>query len=52
MSIAAFIIGLLVWFSVPAFFKRNVGGERWRMIKTVGKWAGIFVIISGIFHGI
>lgn len=52
MSIAAFIIGLLIWFSVPAFLQRKVGAEKMHVVKIASKWAGIIIILLGMFHGI
>lgn len=52
MSIAAFIIGFLVWFSVPAFLQGKVSAGRFPVFKAVCKWLGIAILVFGVFYGL
>lgn len=52
MSIAAFIIGLLVWFSLPAFLQRRLDAKPFTIVATVSRWIGIGIIIGGVVYGL
>ncbi len=52
MSIAAFIIGLLVWLSMPAFLQGRVAAERLPLVRSVCKWLGIVILAIGVVCGL
>lgn len=51
MSVAAIILGLLIWFSFPALYRNQLNERGLRFLSGICRVAGIIVICCGILYG-
>lgn len=51
MSLPAIILGLLVWRSLPQFYRRGISRKAYWYLRLSCKAAGIILIIGGVAAG-
>ncbi|MCC8117964.1 MAG: hypothetical protein LIP09_04330 [Bacteroidales bacterium] len=52
MSVAAIVLGLLIWFSFPALYRNQLNYRGMRFLSSLCRVVGIVVICGGILYGV